>query len=263
MLRFINKLAGLVLLIVQLKEVLSHGMLKYPYSRGNLKWFGTCGAGAGCKGPCDSSIAESKGSLPFRLSKMGPFKRGSSIQVQWNRLNHPGGFVRLAIVPYKSSDSWRAFDRNVVQFNCYESNCGPTVKNDPILGYLNGSGDMPCSKSLEIPTNLADGLYTLQWAWFGGGVYISQVDKSFGEYYGCSDFVVKGGPPPVSFRKPTVFKGGDVMYPNQQVCRYWGSNRLGDCNFAGRYPVVVPGNPYASTLEPCMSGGAKKGRPLF
>ncbi|OLY84507.1 hypothetical protein AYI68_g1328 [Smittium mucronatum] len=254
-------IAPLIITLFQIESVNSHGILGFPPSRGNLKWFGTCGSGQGCKGPCDSSISESINSLPFRLAKIKPLRRRSKMTVTWGRLNHPGGFVRISIVPRNVSDSWSEFDSNVVQYSCYEATCGPTVKNDPILGFLNGGGNAECSAKIKIPGHLHDGIYTLQWAWFGGGVYMGDVNKSFGEYYGCSDFVVKGGPPPSSRVKSPKFVGGDVMYPSENVCRYWGSNKLGDCSFKNKFPKVVPGNPYESTLEPCMGGGAKKGKP--
>ncbi|KAJ2463517.1 hypothetical protein EV174_006943, partial [Coemansia sp. RSA 2320] len=98
-------------------------MLSTPPSRGNKPWWGTCAAGAGCKGPCDSAKADS----PFNSIYVPKtyIQRGQQLNVGWHRLNHPGGFVRLAMVPFNQSDSWSAFNDNVLKYTCYETNCGP------------------------------------------------------------------------------------------------------------------------------------------
>ncbi|KAJ1920914.1 hypothetical protein H4219_000967 [Mycoemilia scoparia] len=237
-----------------------HSILEYPHSRGNVKWWGTCAAGAGCKGPCDSPKAES----PFNsiYNPKTTFTRGQEIDVKWGRLNHPGGFVRLAIVPFDDSDSWDAFNNNVVKYVCFETNCGPTNPNDNTFGHLNGPGSPICSTKVSIPENLADGSYTLQWVWYGGGIYYGEVDTSFGEYYGCTDFKVNGGSSQKSNKVQATFQGGDVTYPNTDTCKYWGSNKVGDCSFGDRQPSPKPGDLLSQSLEPCMRGPPKQGKPF-
>ncbi|KAJ1848934.1 hypothetical protein LPJ73_003850 [Coemansia sp. RSA 2703] len=236
-----------------------HSMLAKPSPRGNTKWWGTCAAGAGCKGPCDSPKADS----PFN-SIYNPktyIQRGQELEVEWKRLNHPGGFVRLAIVPFNQSDSWDAFNNNVLKYTCYETNCGPSDPSFSDFGYLNGPGSSPCTTTVTVPKNIPDNTaVTLQWIWYGGGVYYAQPDTSFGEYYSCSDAIVSGGP--FSDEKPVAtFQGGDVTYPNSDVCKYWGSNKVGDCNFGDRYPTPVDGDLLSQSLEPCMRTPVTKGRP--
>ncbi|PVU88836.1 hypothetical protein BB559_002780 [Furculomyces boomerangus] len=235
-----------------------HGMLSYPPPRGNKEWFGTCAAGAGCKGPCDSPKSESQAQSPY--FKQTNFQRGQNVTVKWNRLNHPGGFVRLAIVPFEDSDSWDDFNNNVIKYTCYETNCGPDDPNDNTFGDLAGPGNAGCSTTMTIPENLPDGLFTIQWIWYGGGIYYGEVDTSFGEYYGCSDVNIKGGPTSKSRQQPQ-FVGGDIAYPNENVCRYWGSNRVGDCNFGNRYPNPIPNDLLSESLEPCNRGPPQKGIP--
>lgn len=237
-----------------------HSLMKYPPVRGNTEFFGTCGAGLGCHGPCDNTTAGANVYSPYYPKRY--VQRGQEIDVQWSRANHPGGFVRLAIVPTDQSDSWDAFNDNVLKYSCYESNCGPDNPQDMIFGYLNGNGTEICDTKLTIPENIPDNtMVTLQWIWFGGGVWYAQPDTSFGEYYSCSDMVVNGGPTSKDKSKAT-FKGGDVTYPNSDYCKYWGHNKVGDCNFAGRNPVKKPGDFYSQTLEPCTRGSySKKGKP--
>ncbi|KAJ2499276.1 hypothetical protein GGH96_003644 [Coemansia sp. RSA 1972] len=237
-----------------------HSMLAKPASRGNVEWWGTCAAGAGCKGPCDSP----KASSPFN-SIYNPktyVQRGQELDVQWNRLNHPGGFVRMAMVPFDQSDDWASFNDNILKYTCYETNCGPANSSDTVFGHLNGPGSSPCTSTVTIPKNIPDNTaVTLQWIWYGGGIYYGQVDTSFGEYYGCSDMIVVGGP--TSNEKPApVFQGGDITYPNSGVCKYWGSNKVGDCNFGDRKPSPVDGDLLSQSLEPCMRGPEQKGTPF-
>ncbi|KAJ2513779.1 hypothetical protein GGI11_004298 [Coemansia sp. RSA 2049] len=237
-----------------------HSMLSTPAPRGNTKWWGTCSAGAGCKGPCDAPKADAPFNSIYVAKKY--VQRGQKLEVVWNRLNHPGGFVRLAMVPFDQSDSWTAFNDNVLKYTCYETTCKTSKPEDTTFGYLNGSGDSPCTTTVTVPENIADGTaVTLQWIWYGGGIYYGMPDTSFGEYYGCSDMIVSGGPK--SNTKPAAtFVGGDATYPNSDVCKYWGSNKVGDCNFGTK----VPPNPsdadlLSQSLEPCMRGPQKKGKP--
>ncbi|KAJ1920360.1 hypothetical protein H4219_001335 [Mycoemilia scoparia] len=236
-----------------------HGILNFPKSRGNVQWQGTCSAGAGCKGPCDSPKADS----PFnsQFNEKTTYTRGQEIEVSWKRLNHPGGFVRLSIASFDDSDNWDSFNNNVVKYTCYETNCGPDDPNDNTFGHLNGPGSQKCSTKLTIPDNLADGSYTLQWVWYGGGIYYGQVDTSFGEYYGCSDFKVSGGNSQTSDKPEAAFQGGDITYPNTDSCKYWGSNKVGDCNFGDRQPSPKDGELLSQSLEPCMHGPPKQGKP--
>ncbi|KAJ2747854.1 hypothetical protein GGI20_000149 [Coemansia sp. BCRC 34301] len=236
-----------------------HSMLSTPPTRGNTKWWGTCAAGAGCKGPCDSPKADS----PFNSIYVPKtyIQRGQQLNVGWHRLNHPGGFVRMAMVPFNQSDSWSAFNDNVLKYTCYETNCGPTDPNNKMFGYLNGPGSDLCSTTVTVPSNIPDNTaVTLQWMWYGGGIYYGEVDTSFGEYYSCSDLIVSGGPS--SEEKPVAtFAGGDATYPNSDVCKYWGSNKVGDCNFGDRVPNPIEGNLLSQSLEPCIRGPQLKGQP--
>ncbi|KAJ2489496.1 hypothetical protein IWW37_003959 [Coemansia sp. RSA 2050] len=236
-----------------------HSQLANPPSRGNTKWWGTCAAGAGCKGPCDSPKADAPFNNNYVPKKY--IQRGQQLDVGWKRLNHPGGFVRLAMVPFNQSDSWSAFNDNVLKYTCYETNCGPSDPNHKLFGYLNGPGDGPCSTTVTVPSNIPDNTaVTLQWIWYGGGIYYGEPDASFGEYYGCSDLIVNGGPFS-DVKLVATFAGGDATYPNSDVCKYWGSNKVGDCNFGDRVPNAVAGDLLSQSLEPCTRGPQLKGQP--
>ncbi len=57
-------------------------------------------------GPCGAGKSEGD-------PKKATYRRGQKIDYSWPRNNHPGGFIRLSIVPFKDSDSQAAFDGNV------------------------------------------------------------------------------------------------------------------------------------------------------
>ncbi|KAI9293533.1 hypothetical protein K502DRAFT_306218, partial [Neoconidiobolus thromboides FSU 785] len=143
------------------------------------------------------------------------------------RLNHPGGFIRLSIVPFEQSDDPLAFDKNVVKYSCFESNCKES-KQDSMLGHLNGPGSTECSTQLTIPDTIQDGKISLQWTWFGGGVYYADQKAGFANYVSCSDMIIEGGNKFIaqSLIKSTLplFQGGDAANLNQNQCRYWSSN---------------------------------------
>jgi hypothetical protein len=91
--------------------------------------------------------------------------------------------VRVAWAPLSESDDHLAFDRGAAQYSCHESNAYPGISScgsdDPgrpnggdSCGSLGGPCQLPargpCGLRHTVPTHLSDGLWTLQWAWFGG-----------------------------------------------------------------------------------------------
>ncbi|KAJ1923061.1 hypothetical protein IWQ60_006127 [Tieghemiomyces parasiticus] len=230
-------------------------------SRGNKEFWGTCGAGQGCTGPCDSPRAD----VDWTYTARPTVGRGTELTVSWKRLNHPGGFVRLAIAPFDQSDSWEAFNNNIVGGSCYERGCGATAAdNKNFWGPLTGSGSDTCSTTITVPQNLADGKYTIQWMWHGGGIVFGQKDSAFGEFYGCTDFKIQGGSAPVSAAPTAVdFKGGDFIQPNADDCRFWKCDKVGMCTYGGRKPANAHDPIEANaTLDPAFTNvGPQRGRP--
>src|SRR5262245_46573763 len=75
-----NALVGLVaVLSMALVSVEGHTLV--IGGRGNLEYWGTCGAGTGCKGPCDSP----KAAVP--PAQLPVVQRGQVHPVKWNRMN--------------------------------------------------------------------------------------------------------------------------------------------------------------------------------
>ncbi|KAJ1927713.1 hypothetical protein IWQ60_002685 [Tieghemiomyces parasiticus] len=255
-------LAAVVLLAAD--PTAAHSLLHYPAPRGNLANFGTCGSGQGCKGPCDAPRSASNIGKPW--FKPVTIQRGQELRVAWERNNHPGGFVRLAMVPIDQSDSWDAFNAHVVKHSCYEAHCGPDNPSDNTFGPGNGLGNGECWTTFTVPSTFADGAtVTLQWMWYAGGVYYAQPAAGFGNYYNCADIIVQGGSP-VDAGNTTVyahppFQGGDFANPNSNMCKYWSSNKYEDCTFGSRMPSPVSGDLLSQSLEPCARTGSMNGKP--
>lgn len=174
--------------------------------------------------------------------------------VKWKRLNHPGGFVRLALTRFEASDNKEEFDNNIIKYSCFESNCHES-KASKTLGKLNGLGSPTCHTKFKIPEDLKDGRYTLQWTWFSGGVYYADPKASFPNYVSCADFEIRGGTKmivgdeQVERRERMVeFQGGDAANPKLQKCRYWGYNTVHDC-------------PLGAHNKTCGYEGMKNGKP--
>ncbi|KAJ3031090.1 hypothetical protein HDV00_008513 [Rhizophlyctis rosea] len=248
-------LAVLATLLASLSSVSSHSFITQPVPRGSVPIGAGCGSGPGCKGPCDTPKSHSL----FNQQYVTPTttSRSALLPLKWYRGNHPGGFVRVSIVPYESSDSWSAFNNAPgQQFWCYERNCGPA---DP--SNANGPGDGPCSGDYKIPKNLPDGQYTIQLVWFGGGNIWGVPTSGFGEYYSCTDVVIRGGATlDTSAKEAPKFSGGDFATgQGSNVCKYWSSTKIGDCAFEGKFPSCPAGASIydgCHTLEPCTTGHA-------
>jgi len=81
----------------------------------------------------------------------------------------------------------------------------------------NGIG---CGTTIQVPLHLVNGAWTLQWAYYGG--YFNA-----GDYYACVDYNIVGGP--TDSQQAPTFRGGDATYPNQQVCKYYSTNKIHVC----------------------------------
>jgi len=187
-----------------------------PTSRSNQKATQSGCRGPACLGPCDVTFAQSR-------TPAVTIARGASINVQWPRNNHAGGFIRLAWAQTSGSDVHANFDAGVQTIVCHEvGGCKPDSPSNP-NGGDSGPGDgssRACTTTITVPLHLADGTWTLQWAWFGGAF-------ALGDYYSCTDYKISGGP--TGSKVNAVFVGGDYTYPGQNKCKFFNTDRLHQC----------------------------------
>jgi len=198
--------------------VFGHSYVTKPISRSNQAQSETGCRGPACLGPCDVPLSK-KTRAAISTS------RGETLTIQWPRNNHAGGFIRFAWAPTSQSDSMSAFDNGVQQINCHEvGGCAPSDPSNP-NGGDNGPADgssNPCQTTIKVPDSLADGAWTLQWAWFGGAF-------ALGDYYSCVDYQVSGGDALASTTYTPVYIGGDWTYPGQNKCKFFNTDKLHVC----------------------------------
>eukprot|EP01118_Nematostelium_gracile_P010120 TRINITY_DN3461_c0_g1_i1.p1 TRINITY_DN3461_c0_g1~~TRINITY_DN3461_c0_g1_i1.p1 ORF type:complete len:511 (+),score=89.07 TRINITY_DN3461_c0_g1_i1:39-1535(+) len=220
--------ASVVVLFSYLGLVLTHNYVTTPVSRNNQAVTQTACRFGGegnptCAGPCDAPANRAR--APITVS------RGQNIYVGWVRHFHPGGFIRFSWVPTANSDSHTAFDQNAYLYMCKEiGGCGPSNSNPE------SDTGVGCGATIPVPANLGDGLWTLQWAYYGGFF-------NAGDYYSCIDYRISGG---ATGAAPTpVFRPGDTTYSDK--CKYFSTNKLHVC----------PVEPCTNAPEP----GERSGRP--
>jgi len=195
---------------------LGHSYLTSPISRSDQTQSNSGCRGPACLGPCD---------IPLSQATRAPIiiQRGATINPQWPRNNHAGGFIRFAWAQTSQSDTASAFDNGVNTVYCHEiGGCKPDDPTDPNggdSGPADGSVN-PCQTTITVPSYLTDGLWTLQWAWFGGAFEL-------GDYYSCVDYSISGGP--TGTQQAAVYHGGDYSNPGQNVCKFFNTDRLHQC----------------------------------
>jgi len=231
--------------------VIGHSYVTKPTSRTNQKQTTTGCRGPDCLGPCDTTVAKAK-------TKATTISRGASVNVQWPRNNHAGGFIRFAWTQTSGSDVHANFDNGVQEIHCHEiGGCKPDNANDPNggdSGPADGSVN-PCQTTINVPLYLTDGTWTLQWAWFGGAF-------ALGDYYSCVDYVISGGP--TGAQLAPVFYGGDYSYPGQNKCKFFNTDRLHQCvNEPCNHPLFTlnkeqSGPAYLVNSSPAPATTAKK-----
>lgn len=194
-----------------------HSYVTYPYTRSN-QTYTTTGA---YPGPCD--IVSYGSPSPATATQ-----RGAQVTIMWPRNNHPGGFIRWAWAQTAMSgitnlNTQIEFDSMVDKFECFEKGgptCSPSTA-DPNGADATGATQKGCTTIYTVPTFLADGSWTLQWLWFGGGFTLP-------DYHSCIDFTVSGGAAVTSQPGTPTFVGGDYAYPSQQVCKFFNNDAPGN-----------------------------------
>lgn len=209
-------ISAFLLVAICTSYVLGHSYVTQPITRSNQKQSNSGCRGPTCLGPCDVPLNQAR-------TPAVTIARGGTIKVEWPRNNHAGGFIRLAWAQTSGSDSHSNFDNGVQEIVCHETGgCFPDDPNAP-NGGDSGPGDgssRACSATITVPLHLADGSWTLQWAWFGGAF-------ALGDYYSCVDYKISGGP--TGAKVDPTFKGGDYTYPGQNKCKFFNTDRLHQC----------------------------------
>ncbi|KAI9222536.1 hypothetical protein BC828DRAFT_403931 [Blastocladiella britannica] len=240
-----------LLLAAAISEVHAHSRLMTPFPR-DPNLCGALSSSSNCP-PCGWDGNKSNGK-PAAIK----YGRGDVVPLQWPRNNHPGGFIALAVVPFTSSQTAEDFNNNIVHYNCHETG-GCTSwdpKADPYGGDPDNFGDDQnmCASTWTVPDWIADGQYTFQWKWFGGGAWRGDEFKGVSDWQSCVDFTVSGGDAVKANSKPAcpVFQPGDAGNdPSKGVCRYFRDPEPLGCfpeGCSGQYYNGVP-----AALQQCWN----------
>ncbi|KAG5463569.1 MAG: hypothetical protein BJ554DRAFT_6380, partial [Olpidium bornovanus] len=145
-----------------------------PYSRSDLHGVGCYDPGNGltsdCPGPCDTPAAASEAATPL------VFERGQNVTVKWATNGHTGGFVQLSLLK-RSDDLTDEMTKlsfynpgAIRSFVCFE----PYLRCEESSGltYTGANGvvhkSSVCSATVPLDIGMDDGMWTIQWMWFGG-----------------------------------------------------------------------------------------------
>jgi len=211
----------LISLTLQVRETTGHSFMLSP--KGDYKSYNKpeCRIGGpphapddNCPGPCirKTSFQYDKNEEPTQ------YKRGQVVSMVWARNNHQGGFVRFSLVPKRDRMRKKVHDRMTFRYACFDSDihkckaaeCGTDKES------------RAQRTNVEIPTCYPDGEYILGWAWYGGTLGTKSI---YGDYYGCSSVVIRGGPTTSSY-KPKFVPGENL--DGSTTCPA-ATNRLGQC----------------------------------
>ncbi|XP_004342896.2 chitinase [Capsaspora owczarzaki ATCC 30864] len=158
------------------------------------------GRGGFTTGPCEPTT-------PGQTVPVTNIKAGERLKVGWTSNNHGGGYVRLALVPDAQSLDTAAYASNVLKMACYGHDQRPgRYQYGDCIHPCNGRGACAYQSEIDdverydttitIPTNLADGVYSLQW--------VGLVGNAGTPYYSCAKLKVTGGNPAMSCPAPAT-----------------------------------------------------------
>lgn len=160
------------------------------------------------------------------------FEAGESIQVQWSRNNHIGGFIRFSLAP-KDDATKATFDDSAFYYVCREVNCDLKECGDnKYCGDDAGTVDneIKCGTNITLPDYLDAGDYVLQWTWFAAGSSYGHIGWTTGNYRTCADIRLTTSGSAASKPSCPTFVGGDrvteIEGKSSGQCFYFDTNDL-------------------------------------
>lgn len=154
------------------------------------------------------------------------WSRGETVNIQWAKNNHDGGFVRLGLVPVGVMNDRSWHERLTIMHGCWHS------------GMTGCKGSKECGtdrsgtafeRKVKIPTVFPDGDYILGFVWYGG---VRKQRGFFPDFFSCSHIRISGGP--LGGRHSAYFEAGDgpSEFVRDDMC-YTSADFIGDCGTKG------------------------------
>ena len=119
--------------------------------------------------------------------------------------------IRYAWAPTANSDDPAAFEAGIAQYACHEVACNGQNQCNGNQLLNNPTSCTPCQGTITVPTWVADGSWTLQWVWYGGG-------GGFQPYYSCVDYIVSAGAAVTAKTEPKFVPGDARSTTSCGVC---------------------------------------------
>lgn len=154
------------------------------------------------------------------------WSRGETVNIEWAKNNHAGGFMRLALVPVEVMNNRTWHKRLTILHGCWHSGpkgcCGSDACGSDNRGTAFG-------RRVTIPTVFPNGDYVLGFAWYGG---VRKHKGFFPDFFSCSHVRIAGGP--LGGRHLPFFEAGDgpSEYVRDGQC-YTSADFIGDCGNIG------------------------------
>lgn len=185
-------LAGVLLIVLFASSTSAHSWMSCP-----RPFITTNGRGGFTSGPCEPGASN---------APINHVKAGDRLKVGWPSNNHGGGYVRLALVPEAQATDETAFAANVIKMACFGHDQRPgKYQYGDCIHPCNGRGACEYQPdtfdterydtTITVPTNLADGVYVLQW--------VGLVGNAGTPYYSCSKLQISGGNPNLACPAPS------------------------------------------------------------
>lgn len=159
------------------------------------------------------------------------FESGETIQVQWSRNNHIGGFIRFSLAP-KDDATKETFDSSAFYYVCREVDCDLKECGDnKYCGDDSGAADneIKCGTNITLPNYYEAGDYVLQWTWFAAGSSYGHIGWTTGNYRTCADIKLTTSGTATKPSCPT-YVGGDrvteIEGKSSDQCFYFDTNDL-------------------------------------
>lgn len=154
------------------------------------------------------------------------WSRGETVNIEWAKNNHGGGFMRLALVPVGVMNDRTWHERLTILHGCWHS------------GLTGCSGSAKCgtdrdreafARRVTIPTVFPDGDYVLGFVWYGG---VRKHQGFFPDFFSCSHVRIARGP--LGGRHSPFFEAGNgpSEYVRDGKC-YTSAKFIGDCGNTG------------------------------
>lgn len=154
-----------------------------------------------------------QGEIDATLKRARIYRRGQVTSIKWTKNNHNGGFVQFSFVNYLDRFNATAHEHFAFYHGCWEQgryhctgdDCGTDKRGAAFR------------RTITIPDNIPDGLYTFALNWYGGVLFNRKLGK-FPDWVSCAYVRIRGGVPLKKSFQPYFSAGDTGKYKHKGMC---------------------------------------------